>query len=121
MRIILRSSPRKRGAGLALDSRLRGNERENNGGTMARRIIDISVALKAGIASDPPYMLPQIDYVDHKAGADNFHQVFGVPIDQLPDGAGPAVENVSRSRPTTARISMRRITSTPRWITASRR
>ena len=25
---------------------------------MPRRIVDISVALKAGIASDPPYMLP---------------------------------------------------------------
>jgi len=64
---------------------------------MPRRIIDISVVLKAGIASDPPYMLPQISYQDHKAGAENFHQVFGVPIDQLPDRAGPAVENVAIS------------------------
>lgn len=64
---------------------------------MPRRIIDISVALKAGIASDPPYMLPQISYVDHKAGAENFHQVFGVPLKDLPDGAGPAVENVQIS------------------------
>src|SRR2546430_7928537 len=64
---------------------------------MPRRIIDISVALKAGIASDPPYMLPQISYLDHTAGAENFHQVFGVPINQLPDGAGPAVENVAIS------------------------
>src|ERR1051325_8530146 len=64
---------------------------------MPRRIIDISVALKAGIASDPPYMLPRIDYVDHKAGAENFHQVFGVPVQDLPDGAGPAVENVAIS------------------------
>jgi kynurenine formamidase len=64
---------------------------------MPRRIIDISVALKAGIASDPPYMLPKIDYVDHKAGAENFHQVFGVPVKDLPDSAGPAVENVAIS------------------------
>ena len=56
---------------------------------MPRRIIDISVALKAGIASDPPYMLPQISYVDHKAGAENFHQVFGVPVKDLPDGNSP--------------------------------
>src|SRR5947209_18237144 len=67
------------------------------GGRMPLRIIDISVVLKAGIASDPPYMLPQISYQDHKAGAENFHQVFGVPIDQLPDRAGPAVENVAIS------------------------
>src|SRR3954467_1303828 len=60
---------------------------------MPRRIVDISVALKAGTASDPPYMLPQISYVDHKAGAENFHHVFGVPVKDLPDGAGPAVEN----------------------------
>jgi hypothetical protein len=87
---------------------------------MPRRIIDISVALKAGIASDPPYMLPQISYLDHKAGAENFHQVFGVPIDQLPDSAGRR-SRTSRSRRTTARISMRRITSIPPWITASPR
>ena len=55
---------------------------------MPRRIVDISVALKAGIVSDPPYMLPQINYVDHAAGALNFMQVFGVKKDQLPDGAG---------------------------------
>ena len=64
---------------------------------MPRRIVDISVALKAGIVSDPPYMLPQISYVDHAAGAVNFMQVFGVRKDQLPDGAGPAVENVAIS------------------------
>src|SRR4051812_49998794 len=58
---------------------------------MPRRIIDISVALKAGIASDPPYMLPSITYLDHEAGAQNFIQVFpGLKREQLPDGAGPA-------------------------------
>src|SRR5262245_49666368 len=68
------------------------------GGHMARRIIDISVALKAGIASDPPYMLPSINYLDHNAGAESFVQVFpGLRREQLPDGAGPAVENVAIS------------------------
>lgn len=32
---------------------------------MARRLIDISVALKAGIKSDPPHSLPKIEYMDH--------------------------------------------------------
>ena len=32
---------------------------------MSRRIVDISVPLRAGIASDPPHMLPEIDYLDH--------------------------------------------------------
>ena len=36
---------------------------------MARRLIDISVPLQAGIASDPPNMLPTIEYVDHKMSA----------------------------------------------------
>src|SRR5437667_4801709 len=69
----------------------------NGGGNMPRRIVDISVALKAWIASAPQYMLPQISYLDHTIGAENFHRVFGVPIDQLPDRAGPAVENVAIS------------------------
>ena len=65
---------------------------------MPRRIVDISVALKAGIVSDPPYMLPSITYVDHAAGAESFVQSFpGLRREQLPDGAGPAVENVAIS------------------------
>src|SRR5262249_19314472 len=76
---------------------LRSTNNERNGASMPRRIVDISVALTAGIASDPPYMLPSITYLDHKAGADNFVQVFGVRRDQLPDGAGPAVEQVAIS------------------------
>jgi hypothetical protein len=36
------------------------------------RIIDLSVALKAGIISDPPSMLPKIEYLDHRQGAQEF-------------------------------------------------
>jgi len=62
------------------------------------RIIDLSVALKAGIASDPPYMLPSIEYIDHREGAKQFTQVFpGLKVEQLPDGEGPAVERVTIS------------------------
>ena len=32
---------------------------------MPRRIVDISVALRAGIISDPPHALPKIEYLDH--------------------------------------------------------
>ena len=78
---------------------------------MPRRIVDISVALTAGIASDPPYMLPQISYVDHKAGADNFSpSVRRAPLTSYPT-APVRRSRTFRSRPTTARISMRRITS----------
>ena len=59
------------------------------------RIIDLSVALKAGIASDPPYMLPSINYCDHAAGAQWFAAAFpGLKPEQLPDGEGAAVERV---------------------------
>lgn len=60
---------------------------------MARRFIDISVALEAGIASDPPIMLPQIDYLDHKMTAGQIAGFFpGLTVDDLPGGDGWAVE-----------------------------
>jgi len=40
------------------------------------RIVDLSVALKAGIASDPPSMLPSITYLGHKEGAAEFGRSF---------------------------------------------
>ena len=60
------------------------------------RIIDLSVALKAGIASDPPSMLPSIEYRDHKEGAKEFAMMFpGLKPEQLPAGEGPAMEQVT--------------------------
>ena len=60
---------------------------------MARNFIDISVALEAGIASDPPIMLPQIDYLDHKMTAGQIAGFFpGLTVDDLPGGDGWAVE-----------------------------
>ena len=64
---------------------------------MPRRIIDISVALKAGIASDPPQALPQIDYLDHHATAPGMAEFMGVPIDALPDGEYCAIERCAIS------------------------
>ena len=64
---------------------------------MARRIIDISVPLKAGIASDPPHMLPQVQYIDHHATAPALAAFFGVPVSALPDGEYAAVEQCNIS------------------------
>jgi kynurenine formamidase len=65
---------------------------------MARRIIDISVSLQAGIVSDPPMMLPAIEYVTHKQSAAQVAALFpGLEPEQLPDGEGWAVENVRLS------------------------
>lgn len=65
---------------------------------MARRFIDISAGLKAGIASDPAPMLPKIAYSDHRQGAENFVKQFpGLTVDQLPEGMAAAVETVTIS------------------------
>jgi kynurenine formamidase len=60
------------------------------------RIIDLSVALKAGIASDPPSMMPSIEYRDHKEGVKELVGLFpGLKAEQLPGGEGPAIERVT--------------------------
>ncbi len=60
---------------------------------MPRRIVDLSVALEADIISDPPPMLPKIDYIDHQQSAEQVMQFFpGLTKDQLPGGEGWAVE-----------------------------
>ena len=64
---------------------------------MGRRIIDISVPLMTGIVSDPPHMLPQIEYIDHHASAPALAAYFGVPVSALPDGEYAAVEKVTIS------------------------
>jgi kynurenine formamidase len=61
---------------------------------MGRRLIDISVPLKTGIASDPPRNLPDIEYQDHHQTAPRMADYMGVRIDQLPDGEYCATERV---------------------------
>ena len=51
---------------------------------MARRLVDISSPLKAGIKSDPPHMLPQIEYRDHHDTAPAMAEYMGVRVDQFP-------------------------------------
>jgi kynurenine formamidase len=60
------------------------------------RIIDLSVALKAGIASDPPSMLPKIEYLDHRQGAEDFAAMFpGLKPEDLPNREGAAMERIT--------------------------
>ncbi|WP_316575783.1 cyclase family protein [Nocardia canadensis] len=60
-----------------------------------RKIVDLSVSLRAGIASDPPGHLPEIDYLDHQATRGDLLQFFpGMQVDDLPDGEGWAIEKV---------------------------
>ncbi|WP_322865064.1 cyclase family protein [Aquicoccus sp. G2-2] len=63
-----------------------------------RKFIDISVALEAGIPSDPPIMLPEIDYFDHSQTVAQIQSFFpGLKPDDLPGGDGWAVETLRLS------------------------
>ncbi|MFJ4654676.1 cyclase family protein [Nocardia sp. NPDC088792] len=63
-----------------------------------RRIIDLSVTLQTGIASDPPGHLPEIEYIDHQHTRQDLLQSFpGAQVEDLPDGEGYAFERIRLS------------------------
>ncbi len=65
---------------------------------MPRRLVDLSVALEAGIASDPPFMLPEITYHDHRSTVAQMAGFFpGLDASDLPGGEGWAVETLEIS------------------------
>ncbi|WP_435070531.1 cyclase family protein [Amycolatopsis thermoflava] len=58
-----------------------------------RKLIDISAPLRAGIASDPPGLTPEIEYQSHAQTAQDLLAFFpGATVDDLPDGEGWASE-----------------------------
>jgi kynurenine formamidase len=62
---------------------------------MTRRFVDLSVPLQAGIASDPPGLLPAIEYLDHKQTAADVCRFFpGLTPADLPGGEGWAIERL---------------------------
>lgn len=64
---------------------------------MTRRIIDISVALKSGIASDPKGAEPRITYMDHHQTAPRMAEYMGVRVEDLPEGEYCAAERIDLS------------------------
>lgn len=65
---------------------------------MARKFIDLSVAVESGLPSDPPGMIPAVKYSDHRAGAEMMKLFFpGLKPEELPGGLGWAVESVELS------------------------
>ena len=55
------------------------------------------VGVRGDIASDPPDMLPKIEYIDHYQSAPRIADYFGVRVDQLPEGQYAAVERCTIS------------------------
>lgn len=63
---------------------------------MPRRFIDLSVSVDNDIASDPPIMLPEIDYMTHDQTAGQMIDFFpGLKKEDLPGGEGWALEKLS--------------------------
>src|SRR4051812_32013859 len=65
---------------------------------MTSKLIDISVPLQNDVPADPPGNHPTIQYIDHQQGLPRMLQFFdGLKAEDLPDGQGWAVEQVSLS------------------------
>lgn len=63
-----------------------------------KRFIDLGISIENKIPSDPPQMIPEIDYIDHDTGGEQMKDFFaGVEKDQLPGGKGWAVEMIKLS------------------------
>ncbi len=58
-----------------------------------KRLVDLSISIEPDLPSDPPIMIPKIDYVDHTQGAEQMKEFFpGVTKEHLPRGLGWALE-----------------------------
>ena len=62
---------------------------------MPRRFVDLSVPLETGVVSDPPIMLPEIEYMTHDQTAGQVMAFFpGLKKEDLPGGEGWAIERL---------------------------
>ncbi|HGM5583151.1 TPA: cyclase family protein [Pseudomonas putida] len=60
-----------------------------------RRLVDLSVTLDNNPYTDPPLLLPKIDYMDHQGGAPELLAMFpGLSIDDLPGREAWAAERL---------------------------
>src|SRR5215813_14995854 len=65
---------------------------------MPRRFVDLSIYLENDVISDPPPFAPKIRYHRHEDTAGQIAGFFpGLKKEDLPDGQGWAVENISLS------------------------
>jgi kynurenine formamidase len=65
---------------------------------MARRFVDLSIAIEMDVPSDPPGMEPKITYTRHKESVPQMAIYFpGLQPEDMPDGEGWATERVQLS------------------------
>jgi kynurenine formamidase len=65
---------------------------------MARRFVDLSIALENDVIADPPFMRPKIKYVNHQQSVESMSAFFpGLKQEDLPDGEAWAMETVEFS------------------------
>lgn len=63
---------------------------------MPRRIIDISIPLENDVLSDPPALVPKIEYFAHYGSVESMLKNFpGATAEDLPDGAAWAFERIA--------------------------
>ena len=63
---------------------------------MRKRFVDLSIAIEAALPSDPPMMIPKIDYINHLQGTEQMRDFFpGLRRGQLPGGLGWALESIT--------------------------
>ena len=61
-----------------------------------KRVVDLSISIEPELPSDPPMMIPKIDYIDHEQGAVQMTEFFpGIKKEQLPGGLGWALEMIT--------------------------
>ena len=60
-----------------------------------RRLVDLSVTLDNNPSTDPPPLLPKIDYMDHQQGWPEMAAMFpGLQLDQMPGNESWAAERL---------------------------
>ena len=58
-----------------------------------KRFVDLSISIEPELPSDPPMMIPKIDYINHEMGAEQMKEFYpGLKKEQLPGSLGWAVE-----------------------------
>jgi kynurenine formamidase len=60
------------------------------------KTIDLSIAVEADLPSDPPSMIPSIDYINHEMGAEQMLTFFpGISKEDLPESLGWSLETLT--------------------------